>query len=167
MITLPQPRINSDIYVNICFGCSKAPSHRDGSLEYQKHMFWLIKKKIIFNYALLSRGLVMKPNVYLTICGGWKMIISDGQAWNTQLFHDKFNSLHTGIFSMLLSIADFFQRIISQILSECQMVWIQIRTNVLSVLIWIETSADDKSCCKQAKSSHIYWSPGTFVSKFN
>ena len=26
--------------LNICFGCSKEPSHWDGSLEYPQHMFW-------------------------------------------------------------------------------------------------------------------------------
>ena len=48
---------------------------------------------------------------------------------------------------LLLSAADFFkinffQKIISGALSECQTVWIQIRTDVLSVLIWI------KNVCK-------------------
>ena len=34
----------------MCFGCSKEPSHRDGSFEYPQHMFWLRnKKKIIFS----------------------------------------------------------------------------------------------------------------------
>ena len=28
----------------MCFGCSKEPSHRDGSFEYPQHMFWLRKK---------------------------------------------------------------------------------------------------------------------------
>ena len=29
------------ISFNICFGCSKEPSHREGSFEYPQHMFWL------------------------------------------------------------------------------------------------------------------------------
>ena len=29
----------------MCFGCSKEPSHRDGSFEYPKHIFWLRNKK--------------------------------------------------------------------------------------------------------------------------
>ena len=33
---------------NMCFGCSKEPSHRDGSFEYQQHMFWLRNEKIHF-----------------------------------------------------------------------------------------------------------------------
>ena len=45
---------------------------------------------------------------------------------------------------LLLSSADFFQnqffqQILSGTLSECQTVWIQIRTDILSVLIWVQT----------------------------
>ena len=29
------------INFNICFGCSKERSHREGSFEYPQHMFWL------------------------------------------------------------------------------------------------------------------------------
>ena len=29
----------------MCFGCSKVPSHRDGSFEYPQHLFWLRNKK--------------------------------------------------------------------------------------------------------------------------
>ena len=36
------------IIFSICIGCSKEPSHRDGSFEYPQHMFWLENKKIIF-----------------------------------------------------------------------------------------------------------------------
>ena len=36
------------ISLNICLGCSKDPSHSDGSFEYPQHMFWLRNKKIIF-----------------------------------------------------------------------------------------------------------------------
>ena len=35
----------------MCCGCSKEPSHRDGSFEYPQHMFWLRNKK---NNFLLS-----------------------------------------------------------------------------------------------------------------
>ena len=28
------------ISLNICFGHSKEPSHRDGSFEHPQHMFW-------------------------------------------------------------------------------------------------------------------------------
>ena len=48
------------------------------------------------------------------------------------------------IFPDSLSSADifqnyFFHKILSGTLSECQMVWIQIWTNILSVLIWVQT----------------------------
>ena len=33
------------ISLNMCFGCSKEPSHRDGSFEYPQHMFWLRSKE--------------------------------------------------------------------------------------------------------------------------
>ena len=35
------------ISYNICFGCSKEPSHLDGSFEYPQHKFWLRNEKII------------------------------------------------------------------------------------------------------------------------
>ena len=42
------------IIFNICFGCSKEPSHRDGSFEYQQHMFWLRNKKVNFSLHTLN-----------------------------------------------------------------------------------------------------------------
>ena len=35
------------ININMCFGCSKEPSHWDGSFEYPQHMVWLRNKKNI------------------------------------------------------------------------------------------------------------------------
>ena len=43
------------ISFNMCFGCTK---ERYGSLEYPQHMFWLRNKKINFDYALSSKGLI-------------------------------------------------------------------------------------------------------------
>ena len=69
-------------------------------------------------------------------------------------------SLHAGKLSMLLlPSADFFQnylfkKIISGTLSEWQTVWIQIRTDILSVLISVQT------VCRRAKQlSHdsVIW----------
>ena len=34
------------IRFTICFGCSKEPSHLDGSFEYSQHMFSLKNKKL-------------------------------------------------------------------------------------------------------------------------
>ena len=46
------------ISFNMCFGCSKEPSHRDGPFEYSQHMFWLRNKKNIFFYFIrLTRRL--------------------------------------------------------------------------------------------------------------
>ena len=39
--------------LNMCFGCSKEPSHRDGSFEYPQHMFWLRNKKNNFQLGTL------------------------------------------------------------------------------------------------------------------
>ena len=33
------------ILFSICFGCSKEPSHLDGSFKNPQHMFWLRNKK--------------------------------------------------------------------------------------------------------------------------
>ena len=46
------------ISFNMCFECSKEPSHRDRSFEYPQHMFWMRRRKLFFNYILLSGGLV-------------------------------------------------------------------------------------------------------------
>ena len=40
----------------MCFGCSKEPSHRDGSFEYPQHMFWLRNKKNNFQLRSLIWG---------------------------------------------------------------------------------------------------------------
>ena len=43
----------------MCFGCSKEPSHRDGSYEYPQHMFWLRNKKYNFQLRTLFWGPVI------------------------------------------------------------------------------------------------------------
>ena len=48
----------------MCFGCSKEPSHRDGSFEYPQHMFWFRNKKINFQLCTLN----WRPDVAL-----WKI----------------------------------------------------------------------------------------------
>ena len=49
--------------LNICFGCSKEPSHRDGPFEYPQHMFWLRNKKNNFQVHTLIWG----PGIHLLI----------------------------------------------------------------------------------------------------
>ena len=44
---------------------------------------------------------------------------------------------------IFLSSADIFQNILSGMPSECQTVWIQIRTNILLGLIWVQTVGKD------------------------
>ena len=62
----------------MCFGCSKEPSHRDGSFEYPQHMFWLRNKKINFQLHTL----IWRPGVGLSLSDGvslknsWLMIDS-------------------------------------------------------------------------------------------
>ena len=46
--------VSLPINLNMCFGCSKEPSHGEGSFEFPQHMFWLRNKKTIFQYVLLS-----------------------------------------------------------------------------------------------------------------
>ena len=45
--------------LNMCYVYSKEPSPRDRSFEYPLHIFWLRNKKMIFNYAFLSEGLIV------------------------------------------------------------------------------------------------------------
>ena len=41
----------------MCFGCSKEPSHQDGSFEYAQHiMFWMINKENNFHLSTLIWG---------------------------------------------------------------------------------------------------------------
>ena len=40
--------ISLPISLNMCFGCSKEQSHREGSFEYPQHMFWLSNKKKVW-----------------------------------------------------------------------------------------------------------------------
>ena len=39
-----------NISFNICFGCSKEPSQRDGSFEFPQRIVWLRNKKINFYF---------------------------------------------------------------------------------------------------------------------
>ena len=43
-------------YLQHIFGCSKEPSHWDGSFEYPQHIFCLRNKKIIFPEVHLSKS---------------------------------------------------------------------------------------------------------------
>ena len=54
------------ISINMCFGCSKEPSHRYDSFEYSQHMFWLRNKKNNFQLRTLIWGPVLySGNLYI------------------------------------------------------------------------------------------------------
>ena len=44
------------ISLNMCFGCSKGPSHPGSSFEYPQHMFWLRNNKNNFQLHTLIWG---------------------------------------------------------------------------------------------------------------
>ena len=56
---------------NMCFGCSKEPSHRDGSFEYPQHMFWMRNKEnnfpihtLIWRPAFYSSSIFSKESTF-------------------------------------------------------------------------------------------------------
>ena len=54
------------------------------------------------------------------------------------------NSMHAGLFfmlfcRMLIFSKSIFKKTLSGIPSACQTVWIQIRTDIMLVLIWVQT----------------------------
>ena len=51
------------IRLNMCFGCLKEPSHRDGSFEYPQHMFWWRNKETIFPVRTLIWRLAHIPKI--------------------------------------------------------------------------------------------------------
>ena len=72
----------SSIILNMCFRCSKEPSHGDGSFEYPQHIFCLRYKNYFYNvilsevlfqkwfivtsYSLLTFDMLL-PTVFLTL----------------------------------------------------------------------------------------------------
>ena len=52
------------ISLNMCFGCSKEPSHGDRSFEYPQHTFWFGNKKNNFHL----RTLIWGADLNLLIC---------------------------------------------------------------------------------------------------
>ena len=61
------------IIYSICFGCSKEQSHREGSFEHPKHIFWMTyvldeKKKVVFLLRTLNKNFQRKiVNIFLPI----------------------------------------------------------------------------------------------------
>ena len=76
------------IGLNLCFGCSKEPSHWDGSFEYPPHMLWLRNKKNNFQmhtliwrlderhmshymrFWYISHAKKLPLNTHTDVCGG-------------------------------------------------------------------------------------------------
>ena len=56
----------------MCFGCSKEPSHWDGSFEYPQHMFWMRNEENRF----LTRTLIWGPASNQTIVHGLAYLIA-------------------------------------------------------------------------------------------
>ena len=73
------------INLNMCFGCSKEPSHWDGSFEYPQHLFWFRNKKINFQ----SRNLILEA-CYYTHFFFW---ISADQNYQTSVSKTSFTPL--------------------------------------------------------------------------
>ena len=56
----------------MCFGCSKEPSHWDGSFEYPQHMFWVRNKENNFPIrTLIWRPVPTKRPNFLDPRMGW------------------------------------------------------------------------------------------------
>ena len=61
----------------MCFGCSKEPSHRDGSFEYPQHTFWLRNKNNNFQLSTLIWGPNTECSPFIMLClGSIKMDIA-------------------------------------------------------------------------------------------
>ena len=54
------------ISFNICFGCSKEPSHWGGSFEYPQHNFGWERRKLNFHYKLLTKVLLFDQPIFST-----------------------------------------------------------------------------------------------------
>ena len=61
------------INLNMCYGCSKEPSHRDGSFEYTQHMFWMRNKEN--NFPICS--LIWRPDQIACILAPNCLTLSD------------------------------------------------------------------------------------------
>ena len=65
------------ISLNMCFGCSKEPSHWDGSFEYPQQMFWLRNYKNNF----LLHTLIWGPGCSVRFERWLALYIPDRKLW--------------------------------------------------------------------------------------
>ena len=90
----------------MCFGCSKEPSHWDGSFEYPQHMFWMINKENNFPIrTLIWRPGVCNENLIFlflnqNICCGYS---KEPSQWDSSFEHPKhmFKLMGMEIFTIL------------------------------------------------------------------
>ena len=88
------------ISLNMCFGCSKEPSHRDGSFEYPQHMFWMRNKKN--NFQL--RSLIWGPDIDVSFVLQYCMTIKNICWKKDQLYFFKSMDFIQGIIFVCLLI---------------------------------------------------------------
>ena len=80
--------ISLPINLNICFGCSKEPSHWDGSFEYPQHLFWLRNNKNNFQLDF-SRWYTIANTRFLSnqsICKVWSPRVEEMHLQEKTLF---------------------------------------------------------------------------------
>ena len=69
----------------MCFGCSKKPSHRDGSFEYPQHTFWMRNKKN--NFQLRA----------------WPLLVANVNVPKSYILAHKIGTVHVSIESISTS----------------------------------------------------------------
>ena len=93
----------------MCFGCSKEPSHWDGTFEYPQHMFWLRNKKIKFwlrtlNWSPVNYQLMRNPNIIWHLSSGFPTRTCPKQPAQLQKLPRKFKISLVASLDMMLSI---------------------------------------------------------------
>ena len=82
-------------------------------------------------------NLAINLPVYIAV----QIALPANHGYKTLFIENAYNSLYAGLFLLLLLSSAkcyvFSKRYLLGTLSECQTVWIQIRTDVLSVQIWV------------------------------
>ena len=70
------------------FGCSKEPSHRDGSVEYPQHMFWLRNKKNNFQLRIIWRPDTVCNSVALALVWEyqWSLVLKAPAKMHLKMF---------------------------------------------------------------------------------
>ena len=68
----------------MCFGCSKEPSHRDGSFGYPQHMFWLKNKNINPQFTLTPGAPTRHGPVLQSVASpiDYQRVVSSIPAWH-------------------------------------------------------------------------------------